>query len=575
MKPIVSFTLDTCIPRSPDSKPKQSRQFKLQKLVKNTPVPSSIGASFFHMVRRYLAGKTAGNLLEERLFPTFENFSPDLRNLLICTLKAFDSLSPHDRNCLFDTHFLGDINVPNDVTKLGKAFTKEIINYASLKVFHTRKCSSVERPGLVRTQPNPGGEFPPSQVLICSINGLRTGQFLPRLAPGDYTLEEVQQTCHMEIDEHGSPKQVCKVQTTNCPSGTAFNGICLRLHEIEAGQSIVLEGMNFSNVDTKVQLMDMAGNIRQFDAFVCGDIETPLTEKINGKKVPIIDCRVHDRLTFRVPEDVIPGQYYLQVFVPNPNHVGGWPDPINSDSITVMVTVPSTARFQISSETLHCSDETHADFLGSDEVGIKIMAIPLFTDLTIGDVQEPNDGKAIRFGNVDTGDDRAMEYILFLHQQPISGVSLLIKGFEIDDEEQFEQEILDYWDSFVFMLKEYFKMFYRGLSGIPYVPEKVAWALAWGLAILQGTAKSAFLALWAPTDPIIADMIGLSALDLLQLTSTEVPLRSPYAYKTVQGITVKVTPLEKTDKQYREKREYKSSDEGSRYQIVLRYNRVA
>jgi hypothetical protein len=36
-----------------------------------------------------------------------------------------------------------------------------------------------------------------------------------------------------------------------------------------------------------------------------------------------------------------------------------------------------------------------------------------------------------------------------------------------------------------------------------------------------------------------------------------------------------VTPIEKTATQYRERREYISEAEDSRYGIVLRYNRVA
>ena len=56
---------------------------------------------------------------------------------------------------------------------------------------------------------------------------------------------------------------------------------------------------------------------RDLDAQVCGDDETKLTEIINGVEVPIIDCRVHDRLTFRVPDDVPPGLYDFQVMVPN------------------------------------------------------------------------------------------------------------------------------------------------------------------------------------------------------------------------------------------------------------------
>jgi hypothetical protein len=49
----------------------------------------------------------------------------------------------------------------------------------------------------------------------------------------------------------------------------------------------------------------------------------------------------------------------------------------------------------------------------------------------------------------------------------------------------------------------------------------------------------------------------------------------PSEHVTPQGVKVKVTPLEKIQNQYREKREYVSDDEGSRYEIVLRYNSVA
>ena len=122
-------------------------------------------------------------------------------------------------------------------------------------------------------------------------------------------------------------------------------------HTFVIGQGVVLQGMNFSHIDTKVQFMDSTtSNVRQVDAFVCGDAETPLTENINGIDVPIIDCRVHDHLRFTVPVDMIPGQYFLQVLVPNPDLVGGWADPLNSDSVTVMIDLPSTARFQISTK---------------------------------------------------------------------------------------------------------------------------------------------------------------------------------------------------------------------------------
>ena len=54
------------MPVSLGSKPKQSRRRKLDKLLANTKVPSALAASFFHLTRRQLAGKTAANALEER-----------------------------------------------------------------------------------------------------------------------------------------------------------------------------------------------------------------------------------------------------------------------------------------------------------------------------------------------------------------------------------------------------------------------------------------------------------------------------------------------------------------------------
>ena len=67
---------------------------------------------------------------------------------------------------------------------------------------------------------------------------------------------------------------------------TSVSGICLRVQEVEAGQAVLLEGMNFSSVDTKVRLTDVATftMVREVDAQVCGDDETPLTEMSSGRR---------------------------------------------------------------------------------------------------------------------------------------------------------------------------------------------------------------------------------------------------------------------------------------------------
>ena len=51
------------------------------------------------------------------------------------------------------------------------------------------------------------------------------------------------------------------------------------------------------------------------------------------------------------------------------------------------------------------------------------------------------------------------------------------------------------------------------------------------------------------------------------------PVVAPYV--THQGIGVEVVPLDKLPVTYRERRQYRSDEEDSRYEIVLRYERVA
>jgi hypothetical protein len=569
-----------CVPVSLGSKPKQSRRRKLDKLLANTRVPSALGASFFHLTRRYLAGKTAANTLEERAFATLRRLAPDLQRVLACARDSFDSLSSGERDRLFVSDLLRDIDQPLEIAPLTQAFAQEIVENVGMQVFDDPRCATEEHPGQVRTPPFPGGEFPPAPVRVCRINGLRTGQFRPPLALGDYTPAELQQRCRVVL-EGTEPKLVCEVQTTNCP-GTDLGGLCLRVQDVEAGTAVLLEGVNFSSVDTKVRLTDVATFtiVREVDVQVCGDDETPRTEIVNGTEGLITDCRVHDRLTFRVPDDLPPGVYDLQVLVPNVGAVPGWGDVLFSDGLRAITVVPpATARFQVASETLHCINETGSTSIGSDEVGIKILAVPLFPDLTAGEAQIPNGGEPIRFGDVDSGETRGMVHLLFSHQQPIAGAALSIMGFEVDGEEAFERQIDSFTDAYIEILKDELKLAAAGLAAIGGISKLSALGMkgliAAAIAAAVVLAIDVFIALWAPADLIIEDTIGPTTQDLVQLTSVNFPLPLPSEHVTPQGIKVQVTPLDKIPQQYRERREYISEDEASRYAIVLRYNRLA
>ncbi len=571
-----------CVPVSLGAKPKQSRRNKLDRLLAKNRVPSTLGASLFHMMRRYLAGKTPANALEERGFATLRTVPKELKRVLACASDSLDSLSSGERNRLFAAGLLPAIDQPVDLARLATAFAQEVADRVGIQAFDEAACATNEHPGRVRVRPFvPGEENFDPLVRICRVNGLRTSSFTPPLALGDYTPAEVHQRCRV-ILEGNVPRQVCDVQAVDCP-GNDLGGVCQRVLEIEAGKGVVVEGVNFSSVDATVRISTRAAPqtvLREVPAQVCGDDETPLTERIQEQDRLILDCRVHDRLTFQVPADLPPGVYSFQVAVPNVSTFPGHGPVLLSNVEFISVATPSSARFEIRSESLHARAETSPASFGSDEVGIRILAVPLFPDLSSGEAQLPNGGAAIRFTDVDSGETRAMDHVLFSHQQPIAGAALSIRGFEIDGEEAFEQQIESTLDVFISILKDQLAFVLDHLKEAGAIASKLAsyglqGLIAGAIAAAVVVAIDVFVALWAPADPIIEDMIGPSTQDLVELTSVNFALPPASEHVTPQGIKVRVTPLGKIPGQYRERREYISDDEDSRYEIVFRYTRLA
>ena len=571
-----------CVPPSLGAKPKQSRRNKLDRLLANNQVPSALGASFFHLTRRFLAGKTPANALEERGFATLRALPRELKRVLSCASESLDSLGGAERSRLFEPSLLPAIDQPVDLAQLEAAFAQEIADRVGIAAFDNAACATTEHPGQLRVRPFvPGEENFDPLVRICRVNGLRTSSFTPPLALGEYTPAEVQQRCRV-ILEGNEPRQVCDVQTEDC-SGNTTGGICLRVLDIEAGQGVVVEGVNFSSVNATVRIAtrEAPGTVlREVPAQVCGDDETPLTERIQEQDRLILDCRVHDRLLFQVPADLAPGVYGFQVAVPNVSPFPGHGPVLLSNVEFINVATPSTARFEIRSETLFARAETSPASFGSDEVGIRILALPLFPDLSSGDAQLPNGGAAILFTDVDSGETRAMDHLLFSHQQPIAGLALSIRGFEIDGEAAFEQQIESTLDAFIAILKDQLAFVLDHLKEAGAIAAKLAsfglkGLIAAAIAAAVVVAIDVFVALWAPADPIIEDVIGPSTQDLVELTSVNFALPPASEHVTPQGIRVRVTPLGKIPGQYRERREYISDDEDSRYEIVFRYTRLA
>lgn len=567
--------LGACVPLALGAKPKQSRRRKLEKLLLHNRVPSALGASFFHLSRRFLAGRPPANSLEEGVFGVLRSLPPELKGVLSCALDSFDSLSPAQRDRLFAPSLIRDLDQPIDTAALAEAFGQELVQHAGVAIFDDPGGLGEERPGRIRVLDPGDEEIVPSPVRVCRLNGLRTVEYWPALSLGDYTPQELQQQCTL-VPVDGGVQVDCQVQTSDCP-GHTVSGACLRVPEIEAGQAVVLEGVNFFSVETKVRLVARPPGTatREVDAHVWGDLDTPLEEIVDGATRLINDCRVHDRLTFRVPDDLPPGIYAFQVAVPNITGFARFGDPVLSLDEYILVVPPATARFQIASETLYCRAETAPAYFGSDEVGLRVIAIPLYADITTGSEQVAT----FEFGDVDSSETRDMTRVLFSHDQAIAGVALSLIGFEIDSEEAYERQIDSFTEAFVEILKKEWELIAGalaaggGLSLLKGLGVKGFIALAIAVAIVL--VIDLFVALWAPADLIIEDAIGLSSVDLSALTSANFPAPAAVEYVTAGGIEVRTFPLDKGATEFTERREYISDDEESRYEVRLRYNRVA
>jgi len=566
-----------CIPLALGSKPKKSLQAKLQPLIENSPVPSVLAATILHQARRFQLGRSPGNPMEASVFEVLGGLSPELKNTLSCAMETFDGLSKRTRESIFAQEVFSTGDQALDPKQVADLVVGEIEGRVAKEVFNHEGCT-VESPGLPRPVFSTvnGGNFLGFIPSICRVNGLRTFHFQPRLGVGDYEPDELQQNCTPQVAD-GEVQFNCEVLTEDCPGHQVGDvaGPCLRVPEVSTGDIVVLEGFNFFNVEAKVHLNAKPPGTatEEIETFVCGDQETPATEEINGEDMPINDCRVHDRLTFQIPDELPVGIYEVRVVVPNNTGVEGTDPEFVSEEIFIRVVPPETAQFQIASEELHAKKETSPASFGSDEVAIRFLTVPILSDSTELEMNAPIN---FRFGNVDSGDTRDMSRVL-IQGSGLAGVSIAIVGFEVDSEDAFENQIDNFTDAFVEILKRVWnaiKDFVKG--GVAAIVKKYGVKGAIGVAIAAVVALGiiAIVALWAPADLIIEDSIGLSSLDLAILTSANFPLPEVAEFTSVGEVDVKIVPVSK-GVQYRERREYRSDDEDSEYHISLRYNRLA
>jgi hypothetical protein len=577
--------LGACLPVVPGAKHKLSRDYKLAKLAERVRVPSSLAAGALHMARRFLLGKTPASPLEDAVFATLGRMS---RDILSCTVAAFDAVPPRQRNRLFaPSLLLLDSDQPLDEATLVGALAQEILQRVGVQVFDDPRAADEEQAGRIRVY-EPQGEDFFSQLRICRVNDLRTANFIPPIDPGAFLPAEIQQDCQPQIVD-GQPQVVCQVRTTDCPGHTLTIGagttVCMRVPDVAQGDGVVLEGVNYFSVDAKVRFLDKqtAAVVREVDAHVWGDLDTPVTEVVNGQTVLINDCRVHDRLTFEVPVDLAPAVYQIQVVVPNITGISALGSELVSNVEFINVILPATARFQVVTEQIIARKETSPAWLGSDEVGLHTMAFPMDLNFEpINPLQEQK-FKDIQDDDFDSGTRRDITRMVFEHNQPILGMLLVVMGDEIDSQRFYDEEVTSQAEFFFEIVAAEAAAIAGAIAalkaaGISLLALGATGAWIAGIALVVMLGIDLIIALWAPADPIIRDSIALSVTDLANLTSANAPAPDPRTFETEDGIVVNVNktiPPLKLPLEYHETREYVSDDEDSRYEITYRYNRVA
>ncbi|MEO0600189.1 MAG: hypothetical protein AAF211_02065, partial [Myxococcota bacterium] len=511
-----------------------------------------------------------------------DDLDPDVREAVRRTVAAVDALPDEDRDWLYDGRVLSDVG-PLTASSLADAVAREWLTRASLRTFDEADpavCVDAERAGEPRVSLCPDIDSPFEGLCpqICRItttgrpDGIRTQGHVPPVKI--YEPSELEQVCNPD-PVRGDPN--CSfVRAPDC-TGPGQGGACLHVPAVRRGETVVLEGTGFFSTDARVRL---TGNwpstwLSEVDAHVCGDTEAA-TDSPN-------DCaHITDRLTFEVPDELPVGRYWVAVVLDN--DVG---DPeftrdtyASSSGVMIEVLAPEDATFQLVAETLDCVDETNPDWLGSDELGGRIVVVTVSEDGTIGDLSEGT--TAFEFGDLDSGDTRTLDRVLF--SGPVdTALAMTVVGFEIDNREAYEQGVRAFEDAYARILETNWAKVASAVgaltkAGVTAAGGSPALAEVAGKAIEQ--AFIVIVAVWAPADPVIEDAAGLSHRTMSQLTSLNFELPEPTAMQTSMGIDASAAPCEECDDpaklhhQYLERRRYRSDDQGSTYEIVIRYNRL-
>jgi len=341
-------------------KPKVPNEVKIERLCCNMSIKDSTVPIFFHIMKRFLGGKTPLNEFEKRVFESLKKINEKGLKALASSLASYEKLPKDKRECIYKKEFLEwPIDQPIGIDIILKEWITEGLFLLRQKM--EPKGGSLGGPGKVRkwdqtsTGPSWGGPGEFSQTTfrapwpwICQVSP-GASQVSP--APSQQSPAPASEKWFRDMDYEvpGSPPfllplrtheqdvtcdpkdpnapadfsqmyqnntiDITEVCTPKMPSSTSDNLFaicdggekythpqgCLKIPDVFPGQDVRLKGFNFFSDECKVKLTkkeDPSVMYDLIDPWIIGDEVTPIEDE--NKKI-IANCSVEDVIRFTIP----------------------------------------------------------------------------------------------------------------------------------------------------------------------------------------------------------------------------------------------------------------------------------
>lgn len=601
-------------------KPKTPSKVKLANWCCDWPVRDSLAPLTALLFRRFKKGLTAKNEFEKGIYEFLRAIDDRHRDGLERAFEAYGGI-PDARRCGFETRFdEWSDDQPVDPEFVTKVLLQEIVKLGRYGVF-----DKTSGPGAMRLWKRAVGPLineTEQAVLtgpwpwICAVNpgadDVKWFRNHDAVIPDPavtvkYDLHEFSVTCSASADPN-NPKAItvdCKDNVPApggfaiCEGGDKYNFSesgtgkfrCIAIPQCVAGQGVGLRGFNFTSLDCKVVIRKLGGGFKEME--VSGDV---MADKEPPSKEA--SCSVRDVLTFTIPRTVRdgvndipvpPGRYEIEVHVPNDAHYaptpGNAPAEFVSNTALIDIIPPLDITYQIWVERGNCYEET--DGPGGDEPWFRSYTA---TYQAVGSqVLGAMEADIFRQEDVDSG-----EAISFAPVTPFQGslqvsgcVGIAILGLEVDDDEAAEEQVTAFGEAYSLYWKQILTVLSTGTAG-GLLGKGIAAAIGGagitaslivgGIGLIVIAALGLLFAAWAPADPIAYDIMVYDMVTLNKLTTPggTLPLGDAggIGYITWSRLPKSITPTSATTADYREERQYRAPDEGSKYGLDFKINRL-